>query len=317
MSVIVPVYGVEKYVGKCVKSLFNQTLRDIEFIFVNDATKDNSINIIEKIAENYPNKKIKIINHSENKGLPAARNTGLSVACGEYIFHCDSDDFIELDMLENLYNKAKENDADIVWCDFYLSYTNGERLLRQPSYSSGMESLYAILSGRMKYNVWNKIIRKNLYDNSAIRFPEGYGMGEDMTIIKLFYHANKVANVAKPLYHYVKYNQAAFSNTYSDRHIKELLHNVADVCEYIGKRGVPEEYIAYFLLEVKFPFLMSGDKDKYNLWKIWFIHANKYIISNQATSVRRKLLQIMANNDQWWFIDLYYYIVYKILLRQC
>ncbi len=94
VSVIIPVYGVEKYIERCTRSLFEQTLDDMEFIFVNDCTKDNSIAIIERIAEEYPLRKsqIHILNHQVNKGLPIARQTGLRVATGEYIAHCDSDD---------------------------------------------------------------------------------------------------------------------------------------------------------------------------------------------------------------------------------
>lgn len=126
VSVIIPVYKVEKFIGRCVKSLMEQTLRDVEYIFVDDASPDGSIAVLRNVIADYKERSnhISILTHAENKGLPAARNTGLSVARVEYIFHCDSDDFVDLNMLELLYHKAAETDADIVWCDWFLTFEN-------------------------------------------------------------------------------------------------------------------------------------------------------------------------------------------------
>lgn len=101
VSVIIPVYKVEKFVERCVRSLMEQTMDGIEYIFVDDASPDDSILILHKVLVDYPERseRVKILVHSENKGLPAARNTGLAVAKGEYVFHCDSDDFVEKDLL--------------------------------------------------------------------------------------------------------------------------------------------------------------------------------------------------------------------------
>ena len=104
-------------------------------------------------------------NHRQNKGLPAARNTGLAEASGEYIFHCDSDDFMELDMLESLYNKAKGCEADVVWCDFFLSFEKSERYMKQPEYTTPIDAVKAMLSGRMKFNVWNNYYNLFKYIN--------------------------------------------------------------------------------------------------------------------------------------------------------
>ena len=133
VSVIVPIYKVEPFIGRCAQSLMEQTLTDVEFIFVDDASPDSSISVLRKVIAKYSerNKHVKVLTHAENKGLPAARNTGLAVAHGEYIFHCDSDDFIELGMLEQLYRKAIETDADIVWCDWWLSFAKNERYMKQ------------------------------------------------------------------------------------------------------------------------------------------------------------------------------------------
>ena len=170
ISVIVPIYKVEPFIARCAKSLMEQTLTDVEYIFVDDASPDGSIAMLLKVLADYPKRSnhVKILTHTENKGLPAARNTGLAVAQGEYIFHCDSDDFVEPDMLDQLYRKATDIDADIVWCDWWLSFAKNERYMKQPEFHTPIDALKGMLSGVMKFNVWNKLIRRSLYVENKI-----------------------------------------------------------------------------------------------------------------------------------------------------
>ena len=155
VSVIIPIYKVERYITRCAESLMRQTLPEVQFVFVDDATPDNSISLLEAVLERYPERRgdVVILRHNANKGLPSARNTGLSVAEGEYIFHCDSDDFVEVDMLAKMYALVEKESADIVWCDWYLSFEGSERYMRQPDYGNAEDALKAMLSGGMKYNV--------------------------------------------------------------------------------------------------------------------------------------------------------------------
>ena len=165
VSVVVPVYRVEKFIRYCAETLMQQTLKEVEYIFVNDATPDHSMEILQEVLICYPERQddIIIVTHEVNKGLPAARNTGLQIAQGEYIFHCDSDDFVEPDMLEVLYTEAVRKEADIVWCDWFLSFEKNERYMKQPSFDTAHKALKAMLGGGMKYNVWNKLVRHKLY----------------------------------------------------------------------------------------------------------------------------------------------------------
>ena len=120
VSIIIPVYGVEKYVSKCLESLVNQTLNDIEIIVVNDGTKDNSQKIIDKYVKKYPGKVKSFI--KENGGQGSARNYGLKQANGDYIGYVDSDDYVELEMYEKFYNKAISDYLDIAICgNYYVS----------------------------------------------------------------------------------------------------------------------------------------------------------------------------------------------------
>ena len=317
VSVIIPIYKVERFIERCVVSLMEQTLNDVEYIFVDDASPDGSVNILREVVERYPSRKdcVKIITHGENKGLPAARNTGLAEATGEFIFHCDSDDFVELDMLESLYNKAKECDADVVWCDFFLSFETNERYMKQPSYNTPADALKAMLSGAMKYNVWNKLVKRSLYIDNNISFPAGYGMGEDMTMMMLCANARKVAYVPRAFYHYVKLNTGAFSQTYSDRHLVELKHNVQRIVAYMQVKfgsGIEQE-LAFFKLDVKFPFLITDDSRKYRVWQEWYPEANKYIGKNKLISARSNALQWLAWKGQFWVVKLYYILINKFI----
>ena len=116
VSILVPVYGVEKYIEQCAVSLMEQTYENIEYIFVNDCTKDNSINILREVINRYPQRKsqVQIINHEKNRGLAAARNTALDASSGEYLWHVDSDDWIALDAVEKLVNIAIAKKSDII-----------------------------------------------------------------------------------------------------------------------------------------------------------------------------------------------------------
>lgn len=317
ISIIVPIYNIEPFIIRCAQSLMEQTLADVEYIFVDDATPDDSIKVLQGVINQYPDRKnqCRIIHHKQNLGLPAARNTGLAVAQGEYIFHCDSDDFVEPDMLEQLYGKAIETDADIVWCDWWLSFAKNERYMKQPEYPTAIEALTGMLSGMMKYNVWNKLIRRSLYEENGISFPAGYGMGEDMTIMRLFARASKVAYLPKAFYHYVQLNTRAFCKTYSNRHLEELRHNVSlllsDLQGLFGDQLKKE--MAFFKLNVKFPFLISDDPAKYNLWKNWYPEANRYILKNKRLSLRSRYVQWLAWKNQFWAVWLYYKLVYRVV----
>lgn len=317
VSVIIPIYKVERFIERCAVSLMEQTLEKVEYIFVNDASPDESISILYDVIKRYPSRKeqVKIITHEENKGLPAARNTGLAVATGEYVFHCDSDDFVECDMLESLYNKAKECGADIVWCDFFLTFEKNERYMKQPEFVTPKEALKSMLSGAMKFNVWNKLVKRSLYTDNGISFPSGYGMGEDMTMMLLFANAQNVAYVPHAFYHYVKLNTGAFSQTYSERHLVELKYNVHRITDYMQVKfgDELEQELAFLKLDVKFPFLITDDSRKYHMWQEWYPEANKYIGKNKLISARSCALQWFAWKEQFWVIKLYYILINKFI----
>lgn len=318
VSVIVPIYNVEKFITRCVETLMEQTLPEVEFIFVNDATPDNSWNILNEVLKKYPARcsDVILLEHDLNKGLPVARNTGLSIAHGEYIFHCDSDDFVEHDMLECLYNKAIEENADIVWCDWFLSFEKSERYMKQPCFTSAMDALKAMLGGGMKYNVWNKLVRRSLYVENNISFPAGHGMGEDMTMMLLFVYASNVVYLSKAFYHYVKTNSGAYTQNHSKRNLEDLKYNVERIEKFLYQLyGTSlDKEIAFLKLDVKFPFLIMGTSiQQYKEWTNLYPEANKYICQNNYISFRSRVLEWFAWKKQWWIVRLYYWIVIKFV----
>lgn len=317
VSVLIPIYKVEQFIERCVISLMQQTLEDVEYIFVNDATPDDSMNIVQSVVSRYPARmdNVKILDHETNKGLPSARNTALSVAMGEYVFHCDSDDWIEPTMLEDLYNAAKEKDADFVWCDWFLSFASNERYMTQAKYTTAEDLLKGLLSGTLKFNVWNKLVRRDLYYLNNIRFPDGHAMGEDMTMIRLAACSKRVAYVKKAYYHYIKTNMNAYSYAMSAKHMEDIKFNLDLTVAFLESKfdkGL-EEYVAYFKLNTKLPFLITSDKDKFKIWEKWYPEANIYILKNKFQPFRTRLLQWMASKGQWWYASLYYNLVFKFV----
>lgn len=317
LSVIVPIYKVECFIQICAKSLMEQTVSNIEYIFVDDCSPDNSVALLNEVIDKYPHRKewIKIVSHKQNKGLPAARNTGLQYATGKYIYHCDSDDILETDALELLLNSAEVSQADIVWCDWFLSFEHNERYMKQPQYATAGEALKGILLGRMKYNVWNKLVRRSLYDENHILFPNGHSMGEDMTMIRLFACASKVAYVSKALYHYVKTNGAAFTNSLSENKLRDIMYNTTETIKFLTDKfgQTLHDEIACFKLNVKYPFLISEDPKMYVKWLEWFSEANAYILRNKGVSWRCRFLQYAASKKQFWLVWVHYKCMYRFM----
>ena len=292
-----------------------QTLKDVEFLFIDDASPDDSRAILERVIAQYPDRNVRIITHSVNKGLPAARNTGLEAASGDFIYHCDSDDWIEADLLERMYNTAISEDADYVYCDFFLSFGEKERYMKNPTYTEPEQMIKeGFMAGLMKYNVWNKLVRRELYTESGIRFPEGHGMGEDMTMILLAAKAHRVAHVSKALYHYVKLNTNAYSNTFSQKHIDDIFFNLNRTMIGLSEWDVPEKekYLAFFKLNTKLPLLFSDSRQQNRLWKEWFPEANPFICLNKYQPFRTRLVQWLASRNLFAVVSLYRFLINRV-----
>lgn len=202
VSVIVPVYNVEKYLKRCLDSLINQTLSDIDIICINDGSKDSSLKILEQYAQK--DSRIVIYNQ-ENSGLSVARNTGLEHASGEYIGFVDSDDWVDLDFYEKLYNSAKNNNADIAVADFIREHPNKKpkRLkLKEEKIYTTPEDKFMICKVHREGCVWNKIYRTEFIKSINLKFvPKMYYEDRDFTIRSLYF-SKKLVTTPNTYYRY-------------------------------------------------------------------------------------------------------------------
>lgn len=196
VSVIVPVYNVEQYLSRCLDSIINQTLKDIEIICVNDGSADGS----QKILEDYRSRdpiRIKIVVQS-NQGLSAARNSGLNIATGEYIGFVDSDDWIDINYYETLYREAKNNKAEIAVASTYFV---SEKLYKQESDTITKDFL-STLKILKNGSVWDKIFSRQLIERTKSVFPKGLYFEDNVFLINTTLHANKVVFTSKTGYYY-------------------------------------------------------------------------------------------------------------------
>lgn len=226
VSILVPVYNVEKYISKCAISLFEQTYSNIEYVFVNDCTKDRSIDVINNILLNYPARQgqVKIIEHEKNKGVAAARNTAVNNATGEFLMYVDSDDYIENNMVETLVRNAIENKSDIAICDYFLSFKGREYYVNNYYTTDVNEFLKMLLIRKADPSLCCKLYKTSFYKGSGVFFIEGINYGEDyLVLVKLFSTAKMVTKVASPLYHYVKYNNTSSTNNITISSIENIV----------------------------------------------------------------------------------------------
>ena len=304
ISIIIPVYGVEKYIERCAQSLFNQTLEDIEFIFVDDYTYDNSTNILRRVIELYPQRKnyIKILHHDINKGLPTARQTGIQIATGDYVIHCDSDDWVDLTMYEKMYNKAIEEDADVVVCDYYRSNATINTKIRVLEISKDCDKVFrALLCHKFQPAVWNKLVRRELYDKVSV-YPT-CNMGEDLVLmVQIFNNCKKISYLRQPLYYYY-YNSESITglNSYESvsKRVVQLKENVLLIEKYLVDEGLCAKYkdeILNLKVFTKCESLQCAqDKRWYMLWKEVFPELRLYeVLFSRNISIKGKALYLLS-----------------------
>lgn len=214
VSVIIPVYNVEEYIRKCLDSLVNQTLKDIEIIVVNDGSPDNSQDIIDEYVEKYP-KKIKSF-IKENGGQGSARNFGLEHATGEYIGYVDSDDYVDISMYEKLYTNAKKNKSDISICGTYV--VAGEKLIEELEPMFFSDKKKNAFFG--KKAVWNKIYKKELIIDNKLEFRSKIWYEDFDFSFKALSAANKVSYINEPLYYYLIRPGSTMNNSNIHRNLE-------------------------------------------------------------------------------------------------
>lgn len=240
ISVIVSVYNTSKFLEKCLRSIMEQNLREIEIICVNDGSTDNSLEILEKLK--LEDERIIIIN-KKNGGLSSARNTGIRLAKGEYILHVDSDDWIEQNYFKEMYEKAKIDNSDIIISDFLIDYSNEILKYRKDNNKESLgniESINNLFLGKGCPNVWNKLIKAKLYKENNIYHPIGISIGEDLDVIsKLFYYSNKIVKVNKAFVHYMQNDNSMTKDDKNNlRKIKDIYFVLNDLEKFFEEKNI-------------------------------------------------------------------------------
>ena len=263
ISIIVPVYNVEKYLEKCVKSIIQQTYENIEIILVDDGSKDNSGKICDELEQK--DNRIKVI-HKENGGLSDARNAGLKIATGKYIGFVDSDDYIQEDMFETLYKLNKENNSDISIVSYYEIYNEKVISVRDSKKLEILNKIDAIkellIDTKIQSYAWNKLFKRELFNN--IEFPTNKNFEDIATTLLLFERANKIVLLEDPKYYYIRRDDSIVG-VKNYKTYKDYLDVIYDKYLYLdGKYEELDLYNAYnFIINMiwVYTIIVSFDLD--------------------------------------------------------
>ncbi len=262
LSIIVPVYNTSKYLKECLNSLLKQTIKDYEIIVIDDGSTDNSLDIIKEFNKKHP----KILKYKSipNKGVSNARNIGLSMAQGEYIGFVDSDDYVSNSMFLKLYNKAINENADIVECGYNKVY-NGKieslKVKNNDVFDSNILKKPNILCESASY-CWLHIFKKELIDKNKISF-ENYTIFEDLLFTyKAFKHANKIVKVFEPLYYYrLRDDESSVTQGFSKKY--NQLFDVMNELKKYYNNYIPQKYLTF--LAIKHTFVRFRTNVKFRL----------------------------------------------------
>lgn len=222
VSILTPVYGVEKYIEQCARSLFEQSYAHIEYIFVNDCTPDHSINILQSLIEKYPDRanQTHIIHHKHNKGVGAARQTALMAATGDYIMFADSDDFLPQNAVETLVRKAESSEADLI-DGAYAEWNDGKAGLPQLPFSqTGKKFLKLLICQNIITNrLWGRLYKRSLIMKHEIFFEEGINYAEDLFWNTQFLYYGQKVLVKDVVYYYRTDNVNSYNHDISEKNL--------------------------------------------------------------------------------------------------
>lgn len=319
ITIIVPIYNVEKYLQRCIDSLINQTYYNIEILLINDGSKDNSLSICKK--NSLKDIRIKLISQ-ENHGLAYTRNIGIQYAAGKYIMFVDSDDYIHPQMVEILHRNLKKENAEISSCGHLEIYTNGftDILNKKRIYKNYTpeEALQVFLfTHEIDVVCWNKLFLKSLFDN--IYFPEKKLFEDHYTIYKILDKAHKIVFDSTPLYYYCKRNDSIGGNKYSTKNL-QLKDAIEEECKYIiSHHPAIQSDIKigeiFWLIVLYNKMMLANQIDKkfeHNLQKKIKKHIILIIKSNHINKIKKiQFLSFFINKSLYKFLYTYYVKKYR------
>lgn len=288
VSVIIPVYNVEPYIERCARSLFEQTLEEIEYIFVNDCTPDASMRILQNVLEDYAQRKnqIIIINQPYNMGAAKAREVGIKAATGEYIIHCDSDDWVDCDMYRQMYEKAKADNLDYVICRS-ICYTDGinHTLVTNTISDNREQFIEDMLHGETTVSLCSRLVKAATYQSDRIMIPCGHMMEDRAYSIQIAYFSKSYGYVEGSLYYYFQHGDSVCGRKDEAslvRNFKDAAENMAVIEKFFKREGVYPRYskalyqAEFVVMGFLMPLLEKSNKYR-NMWMNTFPEAVKAI----------------------------------------
>ena len=235
ISIIVPIYNAEKYIEKCVESLLNQTKKELELILINDGSTDQTDEILKK----YKDKRIKYFKN-KNQGIGKTRNFGIDKATGKYIMFVDSDDYLESTACEELYNKAEKDKSDIVVCDFYKIYANGEKEeIKLPSFKTTTLEKKPNLLTDINLAPWNKLYKSTLIKENNITFVENLKYEDAPFVAETLDKSEKISKLNQYLNYYVIHGNS--ETTVRDKRVFDILKIIDLIRKYFKDKDYAKE----------------------------------------------------------------------------
>ena len=237
VSVVIPVYNVEKYIRQCLESVINQTLKYIEIICINDGSKDNTLKILEEYSQK--DSRIVLID-KENEGLSAARNQGTELARGEYISYIDSDDWVDTHYLEALYNAAKKYNSDVA-CSSIIRVTAGRRrnklIYKKEEFTRDIDKKNELTNVPIYSYVWNKIYKRDKLIQSGVKFPIGRVYEDIIWSIQAIYYLDGVVTVPSAIYYYRK-NPTSVMSSKAKQNAIDCATSEKEMLEFAKEKGL-------------------------------------------------------------------------------
>lgn len=285
VSIILPVYNAEQHICMMLDSLAAQIFEDFEVLLVDDGSTDSTSAICDAYAEK--DYRFKVI-HKKNEGVSAARQTGIEAVSGEYVIHVDADDWVEPEMLHDLYEKAIFADADIVFCDFYVE-NNGNSIYRKQELPSlNPETVLRAMFQQLHGSCWNKLVRRTCYNQYGCCFPKGINYCEDLLFwVQLLQHLEvKIAYVDKAYYHYVM-NETSITHNYTRKTYQVRCAFYNQLCNYLPSIGFENE-LGNARLSVLVEGYMHKVLSNIEAWKLLWMYNKKAAFFN-SKSIRWKV----------------------------
>ncbi len=283
ISVIIPIHNVEQYIERCARSLFEQTLQDIEYIFVNDCTPDRSIQVLLRVMEDYPNRKpfVKIINNEMNQGVSCSRINGMKAATSKYIIHCDTDDWLDLELYEKMYLKAETENADITVCDFINEYSDGSSARTSCEITGTPKEMLANMHNRSFYcMLWRSLMKRELIERYDLYTIPHVDLWEDVYVtLRAYYYANMVVKVEDACYHYFVNNQSITATSAKPKYYQDMQKTIELLEKFFSNKNDFDSklLLSFWKLLAKSTLLTTSGFNP-NRWQKEYQETHKYIL---------------------------------------